>query len=98
MCWYMSMSDQRTGTGATNPTLNSTIPLPLVRVMRRICRAATDSVARSFSPLSWISVSVRRARSTRDALMCSHSAIFSSPLSSGSPTASTSKHNDRSEA
>ena len=51
-CWYMSMSDQRTGTGATNPGLTRSILVPLVRVMRRIWRAATDSVARSFWPLS----------------------------------------------
>src|ERR1700759_2843828 len=72
-------------------------PRPLLRVIERIWRAATDSVAKSFWPLSWISLSVRRARATRDALVCSHSVIFSSPVSSGSPTASTSKHNDRSD-
>ncbi|COW54783.1 Uncharacterised protein [Mycobacterium tuberculosis] len=64
--------------------------------MRRICRAATDNVARSFWPLARMSSSVRRARATREALRCSHSAIFCSLLSPGSPTASTSKHNDRS--
>ena len=62
MCWYMSMSDQRTGTGVTKPYWCSTrktligrhpvVPVPLVLVMLRIWRAATDNVARSCSPPS----------------------------------------------
>ena len=58
-CWYMSMSDQRTCTGAVNPSDPSRcalghpdVPVPLVLVMLRIWRAATDSVARSCSPSS----------------------------------------------
>ncbi|SKV10595.1 Uncharacterised protein [Mycobacteroides abscessus subsp. abscessus] len=38
-----------------------------------------------------------RARSRRDALVNSHSAIFCSPVSSGSPTDSTSMVSARSE-
>ena len=52
-CWYMSMSDQRTGTGVRESRSRHAhvdVPVPLVRVMLRIWRAATDSVARSRSP------------------------------------------------
>ena len=35
-CWYMSMSDQRTGTGVANRSVTQWLPVPLVRVMLRI--------------------------------------------------------------
>ena len=88
MCWYMSMSDQRTGTGATNPTLTPTIP---VRWYASCGGSAAPPPTVSPDPSGRFGGLVERpaCRSTREALVCSHSAIFSSPLSSGSPT---SKH------
>ena len=95
MCWYMSISDQRTCTGEGRRHPED--PVPLVRVMLRIRRAATDSVARSCASSSYISVNVRRARATSGAVRHLPLCDLSSPLSSGSPTASTSKHSARSD-
>ena len=43
------------------------------------------------------SASVREARPSREEFICCHSAIFCSPVSSGSPTASTSNVSVRTE-
>ena len=91
MCWYMSMSDHRTCTGASKAS-HPVVPVPPVRVMLRSWRAATDSVARSSSPLPYISVSVRWARLTRELFVVSHSGDLLLAGLIRLPTASTSKH------
>ena len=80
MCWYMSMSDQRTCTGATKRHRHPEVPVPLVRVMLRIWRAATDNVARSRSPrLVDLGQACAGPAARGSCWSVSHSAIFSSP-------------------
>lgn len=99
MCWYMSMSDQRTRTSVVNPLATQLlVPVPLVRVMLRIWRAATERVARSrASP--WRDLGERAPRLVHPGAvdLLPLGDLLLSRSHRVSPTASTSKHNARSD-